>query len=201
MKLVALCAHFKTRMNDNIRALKSFNNRVERLRSFTIPKLAKAGLLRTSAQAALGEGGRPGTRHPSQEEIDSFVNNIRFFIQDNETTSFRNLAQKYDGLPVPEDLKMEFHKLRTKLNHWLDSKSSLGLGGAPLTHRQIFETFIYGDVAHQSRKKRELFDRWRESPVGFPLFEAQFVDIIGKFSGFLAEASDINGKALAHLTE
>ena len=188
-------------MNDNIRTLKSLKDRVDRLRHFAIPKLAKAGLLRTSAQAALGQDGPPGTRHPSQEEIDAFVNNIRFFIQKNETTSFKNLAQTYERLQVPEELKIEFRRFIRKLNHWLDSKSSLGFDGAALTHRQVFDTFIYGDVAHQNRKKRELFDRWRESPVSFPIRETQFVDILGKFSGFLTEASEIIDKTLAHLIE
>ena len=137
-------------MNDHVRALKSFNNRVERLKNFGIAELAKTGRLRTAAQAALGERGRRGTRNPSLEEIDAFVINLRFFIQDNEAASFRNLANGYRALPLSDGLKEEFNRCHARLNRWLNGKSSLGMNGVPLTRRVVFDTFIYGDVAHQN---------------------------------------------------
>jgi hypothetical protein len=183
-----------------IRALKDFNVRVRHLSGFGLYELAKTGRLRTAAQAALGERGRRGTRRPSQQEIDAFVNNLRFFIQDNEATSFRNLAKNYCALPLSDQTKREFSRCCEKLNRWLDSKSSLGMNGAPLTHREIFQAFIYGNIAHQNPAKRRLFDNWRQSPLSFPLFETLLVDILGKFTGFLEDAVSINKKAIAHLT-
>ncbi len=121
-------------------------------------------------------------------------------MQDNEATSFRNLAKTYCALPLSDQTKREFSRCCEKLNRWLDSKSSLGMNGAPLTHREIFQAFIYGNIAHQNPAKRRLFDNWRQSPLSFPLFETLFVDILGKFTGFLEDAVSVNKKAIAHLT-
>ena len=185
----------------HMQPLKDFNERVERVSKFVVPRLAKAGLLKTTAQEALGEDGSAGSRRPSQEEVDAFVNNIRFFIQNNEATSFQNLAVSYRTLPLPDELKEAFEDCRTRLNRWLDRKSSLGMNGAPLKHRQVFEAFIYGDVAHQNPAKRRVFDEWRQNPLSFPLFETLFVDTLGKFTLFLTEAAALNMKAIAHLSK
>jgi hypothetical protein len=187
-------------VNEGLQALSDFNKRVERIRKFFIYRLAKRGLLRTSAQEALGEPRRSGTQRPSQEQIDAFVANLRFFIQDNERTSFRNLAKTYAALPLAAQLKAAFAHCSAKLNRWLASKSSLGMDGAPLTNRQVFETFVYGDIAHQNEKKRQLFDKWRQSPTSSPLWEALFVDILGKFTGFLNEAASLNKRAINYLS-
>lgn len=183
-----------------VQTLRDFNERVERVSDFAISRLAEAGLLKTAAQQALGEKCSTGSRHPSQEEVDAFVNNIRFFIQNNEATSFQNLAESYHELPLPDELKREFNDCWARLNHWLDSKSSLGMNGAPLTHRVVFDTFIYGNVAHQNAAKRQLFDEWRQSALSFPFFETLFVDTMGKFNHFLTEAAALNKIALGHLT-
>ena len=95
-------------VNEGLQALSDFNKRVERIRKFFIYRLAKRGLLRTSAQEALGEPRRSGTQRPSQEQIDALVDNLRFFIQNKEATSFGNLAKTYASLPIPPTLKREF---------------------------------------------------------------------------------------------
>lgn len=185
----------------HVRALKDFNERVERVSTFAVSRLAEAGLLRNVVQEALGENSSAGSRHPSQEQIDAFVNNIRFFIQNNKASSFQNLAESYHALPLPDELKREFNGCCARLNRWLGSKSSLGMNGAPLPHRVVFDTFIYGNVAHLNPAKRQLFDEWRQSPPSFRLFETLFVDTLGKFTLFLTEAAALNEKALAHLSK
>jgi len=183
----------------HVRTMKDFNVRVERLDNFGISQLAKSGRLRTVVGLILGERRRRGMRHPTQEEIDAFVDNIRFFIQDNEPISFRNLAKGYCALPLPDEIKKEFNRCRANLNHWLDSKSSLGMKDGPFTHRKVFETFIYGDVAHQNFAKCRLFGKMRQSSISFPLWETLFVEILGKFTRFLDQAVSVNKKAIAHL--
>lgn len=187
-------------IRQHMQALKDFNERVERIRGFGISRLAEAGRLRTTAQVALGDSGPIGARHPSQEEIDAFVNSLRCFIQDKEGTSLSNLAEAYTVLPLPTELKQAFAHCREQLKHWLKSKTSLGMDHAPLEHRHVFETFVYGDIAHQDEAKRQQLERWRQSPPSSLLFDTMFVKILGRFWGFLRQAAALNKKALRHLT-
>lgn len=186
-------------LSEGLQALSDFNKRVERIRKFFIYRLAKRGMLRTAVQESLGEPRRSGTRRPSQEQIDALVNNLRFFIQNNEATSFENLAKTYASLPIPPTLKREFEDCRGRLNRWLDGKSSLGMKGSPLIHRRILWVFVYGDVAHLSPKERKELERWRENPPFFRLLKTDLVNTLGKFTRFLDETAVINQNALSHL--
>jgi hypothetical protein len=186
-------------VSESLQALSDFNKRVERIRKFFIYRLAKRGMLRTAVQESLGEPRRSGTRRPSQEQIDALVNNLRFFIQNNEATSFENLAKTYASLPIPPTLKREFEDCRERLNRWLDGKSSLGMKGSPLIHRRILWVFVYGDVAHLSLRERKELERWRENQPFFRLLKTHFVNTLGKFTRFLDETAVINQEALSHL--
>lgn len=185
--------------NQHIEALRRFNARVERIRGFSISELLEQGLLKTAVQVALGEDG-PTTIHPSTEQIDAFVNNLRFFIQNNEATSFQRISQSYLALGLPADLKQQFDTCETRLNGWLDSKSPLGFGGTALTNGRILEVFVYGEIAHSNRDKREELEHWRESPPFFNLLETHFLNIMAKFIEFLNEAAAINARALRDLS-
>lgn len=44
-------------------------------------------------------------RGPFEEAIDAFVLTIRFFIQDNESVSLRNIAKIYEVAPIELKLK------------------------------------------------------------------------------------------------
>lgn len=45
---------------------------------------------------------------PNQHAIDEFVLTFRFFVQDNENSSFRNMTHLYEKMPISQNLKDEF---------------------------------------------------------------------------------------------
>lgn len=51
-------------------------------------------------------------RGPDQDEIESFILTLRFFIQDNEISSFRNLAMAYETLPISQKAKKRIFKCK-----------------------------------------------------------------------------------------
>ena len=87
---------------------------------------------------------------PLEEAIDAFVLTIRFFIQDNEVTSFRNITRLYECAPVDKKIKNDFIKIRTQLNEYLDSNSGMAItvNEDTLNHRKILDIIIYGGLSH-----------------------------------------------------
>ena len=60
---------------------------------------------------------------PGDEAIYAFVLTFRFFIQDNEKISFRNIARIYTNLDIENNLKREFDSARNFINEYLDGKT------------------------------------------------------------------------------
>jgi hypothetical protein len=58
--------------------------------------------VRFLAEQAVVEIQRTG---PHDESVDAFLLTFRFFIQDNESSSFRNMAQLYEQFPIAEERK------------------------------------------------------------------------------------------------
>ena len=106
-------------------------------------------------------------RGPLEEAIDAFVLTIRFFIQDNEVTSFRNLARLYECAPVDKKIKNDFIKIRAKLNEYLDSNSGVAItvNEETLNHRKILDIVIYGGLSHAHPEKKGKYDFWAKTPL------------------------------------
>ena len=53
------------------------------------------------------------------------------------------------NLNVEPKLSTEFCEIRDQVNSYLDTPSNLSISDAgPMTHRQILDLFMYGDLAH-----------------------------------------------------
>ena len=106
-------------------------------------------------------------RGPLEESIDAFVLTIRFFIQDNEAISFRNIASLYECAPVDNQIKSDFNKIRTQLNDYLDSNSGMAItiNEETLNYRKILDIIIYGGLSHANPNKKEKYDFWVKTPL------------------------------------
>ena len=114
-------------------------------------------------------------RGPNDEAIDAFVLTFRFFIQDNEKSSFRNMVAIYERLPISEERKEEFKAARKYLNDFLDSNSFLNIDGVLLTYRHILDTFVYGGLSHANEKKKKEYDLWMLNPFSNQIVTNEFV--------------------------
>jgi hypothetical protein len=123
---------------------------------------------------------------PDYESLAACVLTIRFFMQDNEDVSFRNMKALYDNLATSQENKKKFNQIRDKLNNYLDSDSPLVISaqranperilpsnlnesftkplndalasGNKLTNGKILDLFVYGHFSH-GKNKREEFNR------------------------------------------
>ena len=184
-----------------------FNEKADKLLSLSFVKELthpKTGILLSGAKNEKGSLDLTVARKgPSRESIDAFVLTFRFFIQDNENSSFKNIASVYEKLDNDEFSKSGFIAARKYINDFLDSPNGLNIShnGRRLTNRDILETFVYGGLAHANEEKQKIYKEWMEFPPAAALFEAAFVLILGKILNAINYISIINEDVIKELKQ
>jgi hypothetical protein len=138
-------------------------------------------------------------RGPNDEAIDAFVLTFRFFIQDNEQSSFRNMAAIYEHLPISEERKEEFKVARKRLNDFLDSNSFLNIDGVLLPYRHILDTFVYGGLSHANEKKKKEYDLWMLNPFSNPIVTNEFVVTLARVFDVIVYVRNLNNEVIEGL--
>lgn len=171
------------------------------LESFSFTKTILAEPLNFHLQYDSREGGVAWRTGPRGESIHAFVLTLRQFFQNNDPVSFRNVAGHYNALRaadlIPEDLAEDFGKARHRLSQFLDSETYINHNEQQLTHRYIFEVFVYGYLAHTNEEKRAVYDQWRAVPFFFPMIEREFIAIMREVLTVIFGMRDLNRRALS----
>lgn len=185
---------------DAISTLKLFNEKVDKLiNSRFVKHIQENKGLKVSIKSSVGEKVDISHNLPDQDAIDAFVLTVRFFIQDNEPTSLRNMAKLYNEVSVASEIKDDFNYIRDKLNSELSKKSMFTLQGKHLTRGEIFDTFIYGGLAHAETKKKEDFDKWMRIEPLAAFITAEFNNVLIYFLDCIAYIRKVNMRALDEL--
>lgn len=141
---------------------------------------------------------------PGKDATEAFVLNLRFFIQDNERSSFRNMAKTYESLSVSGDLKQEFNKTRRVLNDTLDSSSNMKImkrGSADaFTRREIIWNIVYGLLAHSNDERRKTIEEWKKDPTLWAPVNFEFQSALLEFLRFIQIVYELNKRALAEIS-
>lgn len=122
---------------------------------------------------------------PDQENIDAFVLTFRFFIQDNEQISLRNIANLFQSSFVLAEEMKNFGKARNQINTFLGSATMFDIGGS-VSRRELMEVFIYGGLSHANQIKKQKYDQWMASDILAPLMENEFVVILSQVLNVIA---------------
>jgi hypothetical protein len=190
---------------DHIAALRLFNEKAKKLNGLSFIKAITAPNASVTVSAKRKDDGtfevRSERRGPSQEAIDAFVLSFRFFIQDNETSSLRNIAAVYDAAALDEGLKERFRSARHAINRLLDSPNLLNIShnSVLLTNREIMDVFIYGGLAHATPEKYKRFQEWMAFPPAAVLFENCFALVLGKILHPIMYIVAVNQEAIEQL--
>ena len=150
-----------------------------------------------------GEGWSDEYTGPDGEPVEAFVLTLRLLIQNNEPISIRNMSKLYSELPLDPSYSQRFEMQRSQLNDFLDSDTNLSIeDGRMLTHRDVFNIFLYGSLAHTSSNdnKRQIFCDLR-SGSWFGLFKVIFADCLRAFVLTLKRMRKINEELLRDLGE
>lgn len=138
---------------------------------------------------------------PQEEAIDAFVLTFRYFIQDNEATSFRKMAQSYADAPIGDSFKTQFAEIRETINSFLDSPPDFQIqyNGKTYSRREIIDIFVYGGLSHANPSKKTLYDEWMLIPPFKPLAENEFVYAISCVLRAIEWIKDLNSQVLKQL--
>lgn len=115
---------------------------------------------------------------PNQENIDAFILTFRFFIQDNEATSIRNLQKFFDSEFVTNEEKNRFNAVRKNLNSFLSESTNLIFKDENISNYMLMDTFIYGDLSHAKKPKKDKFNLWMSRGYAQEFFWHKFLIII-----------------------
>lgn len=125
-----------------------------------------------------GEPIKTESIRPDQDNIDAFVLNFRYFIQDNETTSIRNLQKIFNSDLVTFEEKKNFNQLRKNIKKYLESSSNLAMFEKEFTHGELMDIFIYGGISHATEDKEQKFRSLMAREDTRELFWHKFVLIL-----------------------
>lgn len=182
-----------------IKALRLFNEKAVKLENSRFVKFIFEEKTGFTLSARIGEPVAIDLRGPDQDATDAFILTLRFFIQDNEPSSFRRLAETYEALPTLQHLKDDFLSARQHLNNFLDSKTMFRVNGLALSYRHVFEVFIWGGLAHANEEKKHIYDSWMQMPLLNQMLMNEFVVILAEFMNCIAYVHQLNSTALAEL--
>ncbi len=185
-------------IDDQIRILERFNDKVDRLKQRGFEEESRRGGAFVEWRKELGwEGFHVG---PSERTIEATTLTLRFFLLNNESTSLLNMAKLYANLNIDPQLTTQFSEIRDQVNSYLDSASNLSISEeGPMTQRDIFELFIYGDLAHANDQTTEANYRSISQSDFFPLFQDDFINTIQLILSALTEMQQVNCLALDQL--
>lgn len=180
-----------------IDTLLQFNKKADKLEGLSFTESLQSSGVTISGK--LGQPIQAKRQGPDEESIDAFVLTIRFFVQDNEATSFSNMADLYAELPINPDLAQKFNDARAKTNTSLDKPTLVKLNNTALTYRTVFDIFLWGGLAHANPKKKAIYDTWVQDPILFPVLQNEFVFALGILLNMIFFTRALNKAALAQL--
>jgi len=185
---------------ENLEALELFNQKAEELKNSRFMKflLEQGSGLTVSQQKDLSFKIEP--KWPDWDAIKAFVLDFRFFIQDNERSSFANMAKTYDDLPISQQKKELFTNARRQLNQLLDLRCPIVINGQAPTYDQIMRIIIYGRLAHRDEKKKATYDKWTSHPLSDPLLSNEFISILGHAMHIIAYVQGLNEQVIEELS-
>lgn len=163
----------------DLEAMDLFGNKAEKLKKCSFIKQVTSGNFSMTISAGKGEPVKIDKRYPTGESIDAFVLTLRFFIQDNEPSSIRKMAEIYAKLPDYSLEKAEFQKTRKELNEYLDSPGKslkIDENGKTLTSKEIRDVFLWGGLAHSNQRRK--YDEWMTNPLLGPILQGEFIHTV-----------------------
>ena len=194
-----------TEVHKQITALQLFNEKAEKLRQSSFMKALSAGNSAVTVRSTWKDDGtsevKSERRGPSLEAIDAFALTFRFFIQDNERSSFRNIAAVYDAATIAQELKGRFKSGRDYVKKFLDSPNCLGISHNDVrpTNREVMDVFMYGGLAHANPEKYKRFKEWMAFPPTAHRFELCFTLIMANVVYVIMYIAGVNREAIKEL--
>jgi len=138
-------------------------------------------------------------RCPDEGDIDAMALTLRFFVQDSDGISLRRIVELYEELPVEDRAREAARRARQSVNAYLDSPFPWVIQDEKLTYGRVFDSFLYGGLAHAEGNKKPDYDAWNEEPLLAAIMKFQFVEIARNLIFVLASFRAMNLRTIRQL--
>lgn len=189
-----------------LRGLRLFNDKADKLDtlSFTKHVFSERIGIRLSIKA---DGMQVSRFGPDSESIDAFCLTIRYFMVNNEASSFGNLSRIYAFLAqrgIVDRASLETFEEARDLIDVLKQP----LVKYPVVHNghyyspwEILQVFINGGLAHANDPtKTAIYDQWRARRGYFPVVEHCFIRTLVTFIKIIDQVRPLNTAAMETLS-
>jgi hypothetical protein len=179
-----------------VRTLQLFNQKASKLENLEFVRTVRSQKFGYTVSSG-ADGSFTVERHgPSDEAVDAFVLTYRFFVQDNEPTSFRRMAALYGEMPVDSPWKDGAQSTRQQLNSFLDGPTHIVVANHRITRRELHDTFLWGDLAHANKAKEDQLTEWAKRDGLIPVLQAEFIWVLADVFGAIAWFRSANMEVL-----
>lgn len=181
-----------------IEILDLFNEKYERLESSSLIRFMNTPGWRFSFDFKTNTLSA-NSSFPDLEFIESYVLNLRFFIQDNESISIHNLSKFYDKYCHDKEVVSNFTELREIFKSEFNKSWPFLINGKKLTYYDIFNGFIYSKIAHSKPENHSIFQNFTKKSFGYYLALDYFLRCINLIHDILTMISHLNKTAFNDL--
>lgn len=183
-----------------IKLLSEFNNSAKELFSLSFgEKLKNSGYsVHWDAQSK-----RISTelRGPDDEAIKACCNDLRKFIQDNDSLKIEKLIPVYKSPLIEDAEKKDFNQSMKWYYDFKEGPASqkIVINGKELTNKDIFEAFLYGKFSHRSKGTKNIHDSWERQEPLYTLLKNEFIVILHGYLQNITNFGIVNNRVLEKL--
>jgi hypothetical protein len=125
------------------------------------------------------------------EAIEAFALTFRFFMQNNESSSFGRLSETFKKIEIASDIQTRYEEIRKRLNAFLDSKS---IANAPnfIAYREVVDIVLYGNLAHANKTRKSEYDLIAKYPHNDAILKFSFFFAARKIIEIIKEVKALN---------
>jgi hypothetical protein len=137
-------------------------------------------------------------RGPDDESIKAFCNDLRKFIQKNDSLKIEKLIPFYQSELIEQEEKKMFEEERSSIEKFLQTSSNHIFNGKNFTNKEILEIFLYGKFSHRTDGKKEIHDKLEKNILYLPLKNV-FITILERYLVLINNLVCINNQVLQKL--
>lgn len=137
-------------------------------------------------------------RGADEEAILALATTLRFFVQERDGISLRQVADIYGNLPVEDLAKQSARSAVDSVEQYLDTALPVVFNNEAITNRRLFEVFMYGGIAHANEDKRAEYETWARGPAG-AMMQMYFEEIVARLLQVIVSFQMMNERTIQAL--
>ena len=136
---------------------------------------------------------RSKLRGPDDESIKAYCNDLRKFIQKNDSLKIEKLIPYYMSPLIAQKEKKMFNKEISSINKFLVTSSNHTINGKTYIYKEILEIFLYGKISHSTQK--EIHDNLEKTPLYLSLKNV-FISVLHRYLILISNIVYINNEVM-----